>query len=94
MEITTQRSVKHEMEIETSAQHSIRHCMAMLAPFEASTPEKREGQEQFYRLMYSIYEGMYAEPEAWFVFPAPYEEYTTKAKVRGGSAGCAAGRRL
>ncbi len=67
--------------METSAQRSARHCMAMLAPFEASDPKNREGQEQFYRLMYSIYEGMYTEPEAWFVFPAPYEEYIEKRKV-------------
>lgn len=64
--------------METTAQRSVRHCLAMLAPFEASDEEAREGQEQFYIFMRSLYEGMYGEPEAWFVFPAPYEEYIKK----------------
>lgn len=68
--------------METSAQRSIRHCMAMLAPFEASVAEKCKGEKEFYDFIYSIYEEMYKNPEAWFVFPAPYEEYMKKAKER------------
>ncbi len=68
--------------METSAQRSVRHCLAMLAPFEASDGKDKEGQEQFYYFMRSVYEGMYQEPEKWFVFPAPYEEYVKKAAAR------------
>lgn len=68
--------------METFAGRSVKHCLAMLAPFEASDAGSGAGQEAFYRFMHSVYEGMYAEPEAWFVFPAPYEEYMKKGKQR------------
>lgn len=69
--------------METSAQRSIRHCLAMLAPFEASDGKWQEGQEQFYYFMCSVYKGMYGKPEEWFVFPTPYEEYIKKVAARG-----------
>ncbi len=62
---------------ETHAQRSIRHCLDMLAPFPSSAEHKKE-QEQFYQLMVSIYHGMYESPEAYLVFPAPYEAYLQK----------------
>ena len=49
----------------------------MLAPF-APSAEHKEGQEQFYQLMVSIYHGMYESPETYLVFPAPYEAYLQK----------------
>ncbi|MBD5497706.1 MAG: methyltransferase domain-containing protein [Lachnospiraceae bacterium] len=61
----------------THAQRSIRHCLDMLAPF-APSAEHKEGPAQFYQLMVSIYHGMYESPEAYLVFPAPYEAYLQK----------------
>ncbi|MCM1500778.1 MAG: hypothetical protein NC124_20160, partial [Clostridium sp.] len=66
--------------METYAQHSIKHCLDMLAPFEPSTREEEEGQLQFYRFMVSLYREMYQRPEEYLVFPKPYEEYMTKWK--------------
>lgn len=68
--------------METQAQRSVRHCLDMLAPFEASEPQREEGQSQFYQFMVSIYRGMYENPEAYLVFPAPYEEYMARLKQR------------
>lgn len=63
---------------ETHAQRSVRHCLALIAPFEASEQQLEKGQREFYQLMVSIYEGMYEKPEDYLVFPAPYEEYMLK----------------
>ncbi len=60
---------------ETHAQRSVRHCLDMLAPFSSA---ERQIQRQFYQLMVSIYHGMYESPEAYLVFPAPYEAYLQK----------------
>lgn len=68
------------MNMETCAQRSIKHCLDMIAPFEASHHEIEEGQLQFYKFMVSIYRGMYEKPEEYLVFPIPYEEYITKLK--------------
>lgn len=65
---------------ETHAQRSIRHCLDMLAPFEASEQLLEQGQREFYQFMSSIYEGMYKKPEDYLVFPAPYEEYMLKRR--------------
>lgn len=66
--------------METYAQRSVKHCLDMIAPFEASEQRLYEGQSQFYHFMVSIYRGMYEKPEEYLVFPAPYEEYTKKSK--------------
>lgn len=66
--------------METHAQYSIRHCLEMLAPFEASEPSMEKGQRQFYRFMTALYQGMYEKPEEYLVFPAPYEEYMARPK--------------
>ncbi|MBR5317966.1 MAG: hypothetical protein IKU39_08750 [Lachnospiraceae bacterium] len=68
--------------METYAQSSINHCIDMLAPFESSAPELKEGQWQFYMLMTSIYQGMYENPEGYFVFPKPYEEYRNRLQQK------------
>ncbi len=68
--------------METYAQRSIKHCLDMIAPFEASEHQIKDGQLQFYQFMVSIYRNMYENPEEYFVFPKPYEEYTAKMKQR------------
>lgn len=62
----------------TYAQRSVKHCLDMLAPFEASDQQSENGQLEFYRLMISIYQGMYENPEEYLVFPIPYEKYMIK----------------
>lgn len=69
--------------METCAQRSIKHCLEMIAPFEASARQAEEGQLQFYQFMVSIYRKMYERPEEYMVFPTPYEEYITKLKQKG-----------
>lgn len=64
--------------MDTYAQRSVRHCLDMIAPFEASDPQAEKGQLEFYQFMVSIYQGMYERPEEFLVFPAPYEEYIKK----------------
>lgn len=64
----------------THAHRSIKHCLDMLAPFEASDKQLEQGQLEFYQFMLSIYQGMYRNPEEYMVFPGPYEDYTAKAK--------------
>lgn len=64
--------------METHAQRSIKHCLDMIAPFEASDEQRKVGQEQFYKFMVSIYKEMYEKPEDYLVFPMPYEEYIIK----------------
>lgn len=66
--------------MDTYAQRSIKHCLDMIAPFEASDEHRKEGQAQFYEFMVSIYQGMYEKPEDYFVFPIPYEKYIAKRK--------------
>lgn len=68
--------------MKTYAQRSVKHCLDMLAPFEASDQQSEKGQLDFYRLTVSIYQGMYESPEEYLVFPAPYEEYLEKLKQR------------
>lgn len=68
--------------MKTYAQHSVKHCLDMLAPFEASDSQNEKGQLEFYRLMVSIYQGMYEYPEEYLVFPIPYEEYLEKMQKR------------
>ena len=68
--------------METCAQRSVKHCLDMLAPFEASDPQSKKGQLEFYQLMVSIYQGMYESPEEYLVFPRPYEEYLEKLQRR------------
>ena len=68
--------------MKTYAQRSVKHCLDMLAPFEAADQQSEKGQQDFYRLMVSIYQGMYESPEEYLVFPAPYEEYLEKMKQR------------
>lgn len=68
--------------METYAQHSMKHCLDMIAPFEASDEKRKEGQEQFYEFMVSIYQGMYEKPEDYLVFPMPYEEYIVRRKQK------------
>lgn len=84
-------------EMETYAQHSIRHCMDMIAPFEMSKGHEESGQLQFYQFMTTIYLDMYQRPEEYMVFPKPYEEYMEKLKdqgaFQGASAGCPTVRR-
>ena len=64
--------------METHAQRSIKHCLDMIAPFEASNQQLEDGQAQFYHFMVSLYSGMYENPEEYLVFPEPYEEYIKK----------------
>lgn len=68
--------------METQAQYSIKHCLEMIAPFEASNQPLEEGQLQFYQFMVSIYRGMYEKPEKFLVFPEPYEQYIIKLKQK------------
>lgn len=70
-------------EMETYAQHSIRHCMDMIAPFEMSKGHEEDGQLQFYQFMTALYRDMYQRPEEYMVFPKPYEEYMEKLKEQG-----------
>lgn len=64
--------------METYAQHSIRHCMEMIAPFEMPKEQEEGGQFQFYQFMSSLYREMYQRPEEYLVFPKPYEAYMAK----------------
>lgn len=66
--------------METYAQHSIKHCLDMIAPFEGPEAPKENGRFQFYQFMVSLYREMYDKPEEFMVFPAPYEEYIIKKK--------------
>ena len=66
--------------METHAQHSIKHCLDMIAPFEMSNQHKEDGRFQFYQFMVSLYREMYQQPEEYMVFPKPYEEYARKLK--------------
>jgi hypothetical protein len=68
--------------METYAQRSIRHCLDMIAPFEASDKLQEKGQMQFYDFMVSIYRKMYDHPEEYMVFSGQYEEYIEKAKEK------------
>lgn len=68
--------------METHAARSVKHCLEMIAPFEASDRQREEGQKQFYGFMVSIYQGMHERPEDYMVFPAPYEEYLSRRKKR------------
>lgn len=68
--------------METYAARSVKHCLDMIAPFEASDRQRKEGQRQFYGFMVSIYQGMYENPQNYMVFSAPYEEYMSKRKLR------------
>lgn len=70
--------------METYAQHSIRHCMDMIAPFETHTQQEEGGQLQFYQFMLSLYGAMYQRPEEYMVFPGPYEAYMKKWKEQEG----------
>lgn len=70
---------------DTAAQRSIRHCLEILAPIcptihYDSDYRLKEGQEQFYQFMVSIYKDMYKNPEEYMVFPAPYEKYMSERK--------------
>lgn len=65
--------------MKTHAQRSIKHCLDMIAPFEAKE-QPEEGKLQFYQFMVSLYQAMYNNPEEFMVFPAPYEEYIVKLK--------------
>lgn len=67
--------------METFAQCSVRHCLDMIAPFEAKEEQKEKGQLEFYQFIVSIYRGMYERPEDYVVFPAPYEEYRKKVRL-------------
>lgn len=66
----------------TYAQHSIKHCLDMIAPFEASDEQRKAGQAQFYEFMVSIYQEMYEKPDDYLVFPMPYETYIAKRKQK------------
>ncbi len=68
--------------METHVQKSIKHCLDMIAPFEASNQQLEKGQYQFYQFMVSIYREMYEKPEVYMVFPGPYEEYIIKSKEK------------
>lgn len=68
--------------METHVQRSIKHCLDMIAPFEASSKQLEKGQLQFYQFMVSIYQEMYKKPEEYMVFSEPYEEYITKSKEK------------
>lgn len=68
--------------MDTHVQRSIKHCLSMIAPFEASDEQRKDGQVQFYEFMVSIYQGMYEKPEDYLVFPIPYEEYIAKRKQK------------
>lgn len=68
--------------METFAQCSVRHCLDMIAPFEATEGQKEKGQLEFYQFMVSIYQGMYERPEGYMVFPAPYEVYRERAILK------------
>lgn len=73
--------------METYAQHSIRHCMEMIAPFEMPDQQQEDGKFQFYQFMVSLYREMYKSPEEYLVFPKPYEAYMAKWKVQEAQAG-------
>lgn len=68
--------------MDTLAHGSIRHCLAMLAPFSPHSTASPEGQRQLYDWFVSFYQAMLENPEAFGVFPAPYEEYMKKNQVR------------
>lgn len=62
----------------TAAQRSVAHCLAMLAPGETEDP----GERAFYDFMRSLYTDMEKEPEAFYVFSAPYEAYLRQRTER------------
>lgn len=66
--------------METYVQHSIKHCLDMIAPFEVPNQQKEDGRLQFYQFMVWLYREMYQKPEEYMVFSRPYEEYVTKLK--------------
>ena len=66
--------------METYAHKSIKHCLDMLAPFEATSSLLEVGQSEFYQFMVSLYQGMYKDAERYLVFPKPYEEYIFRLK--------------
>ena len=68
--------------METYVQHSIKHCLDMIAPFEMQNQQKEDGRLQFYKFMISLYREMYQQPEKYMVFPKPYEEYAKKLKEK------------
>lgn len=68
--------------MESCAHRSIRHCLAMTAPFYPHPDCSAEGQRQFHNFIRSIYHAMLKEPENYFVFPAPYEAYMEKNRQR------------
>ena len=67
--------------METHVQHSIKHCLDMIAPFEMQD-QQEDGRLQFYQFMVSLYREMYQQPEEYMVFPKPYEEYAKKLKAQ------------
>lgn len=68
--------------METFAQCSVRHCLDMIASFEATEEQKEKGQLEFYQFMVSIYQEMYERPEDYMVFPIPYEAYRERARLK------------
>lgn len=66
--------------METYVQHSIKHCLDMIAPFEVPNQQNEDGRLQFYQFMVSLYQEMYQKPEEYMVFSKPYEEYVTRFK--------------
>lgn len=65
----------------THAQCSVKHCLDMIAPFEASDESLKDGQQQFYEFMCCIYREMYREPEKYQVFAEKYEAYIAKRQA-------------
>lgn len=66
----------------TLAQRSAAHCLSMIAPFESTDEALAQGQEEFHRFITALYRGMAEDPEEYFVFPAPYEAYIAKRRLR------------
>lgn len=71
---------ERDKNMETCAQHSIKHCLDMIAPLGMPNGKQEDGWRQFYQFMVSLYRDMYKKPEEYMVFPKPYEEYTAKWK--------------
>jgi len=66
----------------TLAHRSIRHCLAMIAPFRPSMLSESVGQRQLYDWFQALYRGMLENPEDYLVFSGPYEAYLVKNKQR------------
>jgi len=66
----------------TLVHRSIRHCLAMIAPFRPSLLSDSAGQRQLYDWFRALYQGMLENPEDYLVFPGPYEAYLAKNKQR------------